>query len=318
MNTIHKTMIFIWALLTMRPVRLENVALAPDDGTAMVGAGLANDLKAEEEWFQITPIGEFQHPRGLQRIDKAAVEKMENSFHSVLQKLKRRFRGVPIYRGHPDVPGLANEYTDDKAYGWITDLQAREDGLYGKAEWSPEGADMVKSKHYRFPSGYWDAAVVSEVKGMKIYQPHTLLSVGLTNRPRIPVQALANSEIQQKENEMNREIIAALLGLAATATEADITTKITELRGLPTRVSALENAETTTKGEIEKANAAKKTADEKLANVAKERNRLALENAISAGRLTPAEKKEWEAKLEADYDTNAPLLEKKEIGRAHV
>jgi hypothetical protein len=293
--------------------RLANVAMVADEG-AVVAEGFANEVVPGEEWIQLSPYGEFPHPKGIQRVTKESAQAMENSFRSLLGKLKRRFRGVPVYRGHPDVPEVKDEYPDDQAYAWLENIEARDDGLYGKPNWSGPGAEMVKNRAYRFPSCYWDAkeAGVDKKSGKKIYEPTTLLSVGLTNQPRIPVQALANAETETKENEMNREVMAALLGLAATATEADITNKITELRGLPTRVSALENAETATKESLKTITAARDAATTKLANVAKERNRLALENAIAAGRLTPAEKADWEAKLDADYETNAALLAKKE------
>jgi hypothetical protein len=320
MNMIYKMGIFIWTLITTQPVRLENVALVGDEG--VVSEGFANALEMDAEgWVQLSSYAEVPHPKGIQRIDRAAAVRLENSFNGFMGKLGRLFRGVPVYRGHPDVPERKAEYPDDAAYGWVQALQARADGLYGRIDFNPAGKALVENKSYRFPSPYWEASPVGMENGKTIYQPHTLLSVGLTNRPRIPVQALANDDAGDKGTIMNKEIIAALLGMAATATEADITNKINELRGGPARITTLENSETTLKTTLTSEQAEHGKTREKLttleANAKKaieQRNSLALENALEAGRITPAEKEEWNVKLTTDWETNSAALLKKAKG----
>ncbi len=38
---------------------------------------------------------------------------------------------------------------DARAVGWIREMQARDDGLWGRVEWTEEGAKLVTSRAYR-------------------------------------------------------------------------------------------------------------------------------------------------------------------------
>ncbi len=144
-------------------------------------------------YIQLAPLGVFPHVRGLQNVDKAAVESIVTHFKSFLGRLGRRFAGLPFYVGHPDAAGYGHVYTDRKAYGWIMDLEAREDGLYGRTKWSEAGRNLIASGHYKFLSATWNAAKVGEQSGRPVFRPTQLLSVGLTNEPNLPVPPLANS-----------------------------------------------------------------------------------------------------------------------------
>jgi phage I-like protein len=94
-------------------------------------------------------------------------------------------------------------------------------------EWSPPGKELIQNKHYRFHSPHWEGKELGMEKGRMVYRPVVLLSAGLTNTPQLPVQALAN---EKKENQMERALLIAALGLAATATDAEITANIASLR----------------------------------------------------------------------------------------
>jgi len=85
----------------------------------------------QEDWVQLSPYGDFPHARGLQRVDRAAAEAMAAQFHSFRGRLGRLFGGVPFYVGHPDLPS-SSDVVDRKAYGWIMEVEAREDGFYGR------------------------------------------------------------------------------------------------------------------------------------------------------------------------------------------
>src|SRR5580765_1064965 len=80
-------------------------------------------------YIQLSPIGLFPHTRGLQNVDRTALENLVKNFKSFFSRLGRRFAGLPFYVGHPDIHDFQNTYTDRKAYGWIMDLQVRDDGL---------------------------------------------------------------------------------------------------------------------------------------------------------------------------------------------
>ncbi|HUS37358.1 MAG TPA: phage protease [Verrucomicrobiae bacterium] len=265
--------------------------------------GLANAYEEDaDKWVQLAPLGEFPHREGMQRIDEAAVKRMENSFNSFLNKLKNKFAGVPVYEGHPDVPGLQTQYPDKRAHGWIKEMQARADGLYARINWGDSGKAMLANGHYKFHSPYFEADEIGFERGRKVYRPTQVLSVGLTNYPNIPVNPLTNT----KENEMDRALLIAALGLAATATDADITAAIGGLKSEAGKVTTLANDLTAARGTQSAAHQTECVEHGKtktrLDNVVKQRNKIALDNAVDLGHITPAQRAEWEPKLDADFD----------------
>jgi hypothetical protein len=153
--------------------------------------GVAAPAAAEDPWLQLAPLGEFLHARGLQRVDPAAVQEMARQFHSFRGRAGRLFGGLPFYIGHPDMPG-APENADRKAYGWIEDLEARADGLYGRVKWSEAGLALLRDGHFKYCSPFWEAREIGIENGRRVYRPVALFSAGLTNQPNIPVRPLAN------------------------------------------------------------------------------------------------------------------------------
>ncbi len=141
------------------------------------------------EWIQLTPLGEFPHAQGWQRVDAASVNTMVQQFKSFWAKLGRRFGGLPFYLGHPDATPSP---TETKALGWILDVEARSDGLYGKVKWTSEGRALIEGGYYKFHSPYWEAESIGVREGQPVFRPTRLLSAGLTNQPNLPVLPLAN------------------------------------------------------------------------------------------------------------------------------
>jgi hypothetical protein len=150
--------------------------------------------QALDDFIQLSPLGLFPHARGFQNVDRSALENMVRNFNSFFGRLGRRFAGLPFYVGHPDVPGFENIYSDRKAYGWIMDLQVRDDGLYGRANWSAAGRELIANGHFKFLSPFWEAKRIGERDGRGVYSPTVLKSVGLTNEPNLPVLPLANTQ----------------------------------------------------------------------------------------------------------------------------
>jgi hypothetical protein len=132
-------------------------------------------------------------------VDEKAVQAMANEFQKPAGKLGRMFVGRPIWMGHHDLD--PKEYPDSKAYGWITDMEARADGLYAKAKWTPQGKELLESGQYKFHSPYWEVDLIGRERGRNVYRPNKLLSAGLTNEPNIPVPPLAN----EKEHDMEKQ-----------------------------------------------------------------------------------------------------------------
>jgi hypothetical protein len=140
--------------------------------------------------IRIVEYGEHPHQKGLQRVTFDVARRLEDNFHSLRGILARRFGGLPVYVGHPDDPEYSGQpgHTDTRAHGWIVDLAAKPDGLYGEIKWAKSGRELLDNANYKFFSPRW----VMRRVGDGVFEPVKLLSVGLTNTPNIPGDVIAN------------------------------------------------------------------------------------------------------------------------------
>jgi phage I-like protein len=267
--------------------------------------------EAKDEWVMISPYGEFKNSLGLQIFNRDRADKIVVAFNSVLGKLGRLFRGVPIYRGHPyQRPDI---WPDDRRYGRLEALEARADGLYGKPAWNSLGTENIKEGFFVYPSPGW----YFDDLGNGRIAPKVLDHVGLTNSPNIgEVQPLTNSKVsaapaeseqtQQKEN-MNREALIKALGLKAEATDAEITTAINSLQS---EHALATNAD---KNPLVIAANGRVTA---ATDEAKKFKKLVIDHeldlAVNDGRLTAAERPIWAGKFETDFDKTSGELKEKQ------
>jgi phage I-like protein len=106
------------------------------------------------------------------------------------------------------------------ARGWITELQARENGIWGKVQWTKAGRELVADQAYRAMS-----PVILHAKN----QAKTILAIigaSLVNRPNFKGLVTLNQE--QSMDFMAK--MAAALGLAEGASEDDVMTAIKALK----------------------------------------------------------------------------------------
>lgn len=203
-----------------------------------------NQLPADG-WFHLVPRGEFPHTDDdgktrLQVIDDASLDAMLKNFTPKVLIDQEHFSHQPD--------------KSSEAMGWITEIQKRADGIWGQVEWTDLGEAAVKNRRYRFLSPTWRK--LQALGGDKV-RPLHLLDVGLTNAPNIRgMVPLSNREGSEEfrrndaadSNNKNQtkapmKQIAALLGLAAEASEESILTAVTALKnraeGAETKVTAL-------------------------------------------------------------------------------
>lgn len=143
------------------------------------------------EWYPLVRYGDHPHPRGLQRITRVDADALVHRFHSLRGRLWRAFSGLPVYVGHPDDPAFAGTpgHSDTRAHGWIKAMEAREEALYVRINWSDTGRELMRNAHYQHLSPRWEA----RPGGPGLYVPVRLISVGLTNQPNILGDALSNA-----------------------------------------------------------------------------------------------------------------------------
>ncbi|MTW19099.1 hypothetical protein GJ689_23145 [Rhodoplanes serenus] len=104
------------------------------------------------------------------------------------------------------------------ARGWIVEMQARDDGLWGRVEWTAAGAQLVTDHAYRGLS----PAFVAERDGGRVVR---LLRASLTNDPNLRLATL-----HHRSSDMDLTKLREALGLAADADEAAILAAATAAR----------------------------------------------------------------------------------------
>jgi phage I-like protein len=159
---------------------------------------------AAPEWLHLLPSASFTGVDGrgpYAAPDAAALISLFN------QEGKR----LPVDENHSiDLAGKTGH--PSPARGWIIEMQAREDGVWGRVEWTAQGEQLVTGKEY----GYLSPVFLHTAA--KPYRITKVLRVALTNDPNLN---FLTSLHQQEESVMLEELRKAL-GLPETATEAEV------------------------------------------------------------------------------------------------
>lgn len=186
-------------------------AATPDD---TVRAAHATALTGElPEWVQLVPAGTFQ---GLDGRGPYHLEDPAAVIH--LTREVSAGHDLPIDYGHAlEVEGPAGDAAP--AAGWITALETRDGSIWGRVEWTEDGARRVRGREFRFLSPVFLHDRQGRVKA--------LLRAGLTNRPNLPQLRSINSRRPRggQEDELSdtqkslQSRIAVALGLPEDAAE---------------------------------------------------------------------------------------------------
>ena len=145
-------------------------------------------------YYMLAPFGEFPHGEsGLMQVfdDKAAVA-IVNRFNT--EKAKENFAGLLVDQDHFSL----DSDKASEAYGWITDLQNRKDGLWAQIRWSDIGEQAVRGGRYRFMSPVWNREDCEELGGNRI-RPLRLKNAAVTNDPNFRgLMPLSNRNINKE------------------------------------------------------------------------------------------------------------------------
>lgn len=174
--------------------------------TPLVALAEAIDLpdSAEApEWVHLLPTA----AGGIQTYDNRGPYRISD-MAAVIEASMQSERGMPIDENHQTDTAMAHGGSAP-ARGWITELQAREDGLWGKVSWTKAGMALMSDRAYRGIS-----PVFNHTADMKIIR---VLRASLTNKPNLKGLTALNSE-----SDMNLAAIAKAAGLGDDATETAI------------------------------------------------------------------------------------------------
>jgi phage I-like protein len=144
-------------------------------GTAIEDADLSSS--APPEWVMLIPAGEFsgRDGRGPFRLANAARVIAATEALGLTA-------GVPIDYDH------ATDFAAPKgrpapAAGWIRKLEERDGALWGCVDWTPHGAKAITSREYRYISPVFQYSPDGAVT--------RLLRAGLTNNPNLYLTAIS-------------------------------------------------------------------------------------------------------------------------------
>ena len=115
------------------------------------------------------------------------------------------------------------------AAGWIKALEARDDGIWGRVEWKPTGAEKLKAREYRYLSPTFLAR-----KGNG--QVLRILRAALTNSPALTLTALASHQSQDHEDSMD-ELLKNLIATLGLKGDADAETALARVNALATEAA---------------------------------------------------------------------------------
>lgn len=271
---------------------------------AAPSAALAADHQAHETWIHVLPAGP-----------------------DVTARDGRRFRieSLADIVRHTEMPMLVDlehrsEADDTSAAGWIDELAVRDDGLWGRATWTPKGREHVASRTYRFLS----PVVLGRRGADKVLSVVKLGSVALTNRPALKMRgiemlreslstrfgAFAPDVTEEPPMKKLSTLIAAACGLSSDASEDDLVTAIKPRLDGAGDAASLREACNTLTAERNAATARVTALEAELLSFRGEAFKAKVETFFAdgsrEGRIQPANRERWmkfALESESNFDT---------------
>ncbi|WP_353428758.1 phage protease [Paracoccus denitrificans] len=178
----------------------------------MAAQSLPEDVSAAPEWIHLLPPSgkpiATRDGRGPYRFHDA---------ESLMAASLAEFDRLPLDENHAtDIAAPLGQSAP--ARGWIVALQAREDGIWGKVEWTPAGRELIETHAYRYIS-----PVIGHSADGRI---NRILRASLVNRPNMR----GLTALHQEGAMPLKDRLAELVGLNAEASDDDIVAAVTGLK----------------------------------------------------------------------------------------
>lgn len=188
-------------------------------GSVMIALAAADSAATGEQWVHLLPVGNVtpndgRGPWHIANTDSVIANSMAYA----------GARKIPIDYDH-QIDNAPKNGQPAPAAGWITQLQSRNDGIWGLVEWTEKARSYIAAKEYRYLSPVFNHTRDGEV--IKI------LRAALTNRPALELTALANSAPETQPPGAGDPLakLRTLLGLANDADFNAIQEAIRNLMG---------------------------------------------------------------------------------------
>ena len=267
----------------------------------------------EDGWALLAPFGDTAYPLKIgsrtetviQRITKENATEMVNAFKSVVGKVSRWLLGSPIYLGHPDDPQTGHKYPVKDQVGMFADLEVRDNGLYVKPMFNSKGAEILDKPEKYYFSGRWPVKLTSKRGDMAVYEPINITSIGMTPNPNLPTEML-NTE----KDFMDRTKLIALLATAGITLSNDATDD-----QIGSAIGGIVASKTTAETQLANERKTLETVNAELAKVKTEAEasrkaeiETLINERLTSGVITEAEKPLWAKRLETNFVNEAPAL----------
>lgn len=173
------------------------------------------------DWVHLTPAGTFS---GVDGRGPFTLEDADEVIRTSMAAGR-----LAIDENHAiDVAGPKGQ--PSPARGWIVEMQLRDDGIWGRVEWTASGRALMEDKAYRGIS----PVLVAEKEGGRVVR---LLRAALTNDPNLTLTTL-----HSRKPDMDLAKLRKALDLKDDATEDAIATALTSHAAMVTAYAALLSA----------------------------------------------------------------------------
>lgn len=284
---------------TLKPSALKS-ALAYGVASECVTLAASADGKPLD-WVKLLPMGRFG---GVDGRGGYLVENVAHAEQIIAASKPRPDSRDPVvdYDHQTDLAAIPGVGGTAPASGWIVEMAARDDGIWGRIDWTHAAQEKLAAKEYRYISPVFPH---SKSTGRVI----AILRAGLTNKPNLELGALASeADNPDGDTDLDKAKLLQALGLSDDATEDQIHAAIETLKtgsaGFAT-VAQAAGLKPDAKAEdvVTVINASGDKADDKAsdaivalqaelntlkANLDKKDGEAAVDVAIAAGKITPA------------------------------
>ncbi|WP_289034393.1 phage protease [uncultured Roseibium sp.] len=214
---------------------------SPRSDTHLIAASDAVAASSDASaWIRLLPAGTFtcRDGRGpFHAGDSAALQAILSQTQSLLAATEMMvdYDHQSIFGAVEGVGGTA------KAAGWIKGFEIRDDGIYGQVEWTEAASAAIKAREYRYISPLF---TVEKTTGKVM----ALRNAALVNMPALDLEAIAarfSSSTSREPKVIPMKQIALALGLAGTASEAEILAAIAATQQTQAAIAAAAGLEPT-------------------------------------------------------------------------
>lgn len=152
-------------------------------------------LSGAPDWAHLIPLGRLKTRDG-RRFSLVDAQEVIDAFNT-------NGADLPIDYEHQNDRPQAKLSGPVPAAGWITALELRKNGIWGRVEWTERARTLIQSREYRYLS---PVLMVDKASG----EVCTIKGAGLVHNPNLHLTALNNEDTMPNDSELLPEITKLL------------------------------------------------------------------------------------------------------------